>query len=281
MSDLSATCIPNCIQRAERNAVKLAQAAQRENPDNPTVDSLIKKLDSRNPRDREEAAKAIGKLGKPDPKFVFPLNGLAIGDRMPSVREAAIEAAHATGSVVLLNTRIEEILISIIQIQGIEYGHDRGKAAEAMGNYGYSLRFEKPLYKALKDDEPFVRAKAAEAVAKLKLDTEKIQKRLFDLLEDLSPFVCGKAAEAIGNLGLKKIQERLIALLKDKNSFFRQKTAEALGKIGDKEVLPPLRKLFEDIDPRVKEAAQKANEEIEKRIKQKSKFKTLPLDTAQ
>ncbi|NEO20434.1 HEAT repeat domain-containing protein [Moorena sp. SIO4A5] len=91
------------------------------------------------------------------------------------------------------------------------------------------------LLARLKDDNSYVRWKAAEALGKLGNSSDTVVNRLLALLEDNHYYVRSSAAEALGKLGNSSdtVVNRLLALLQNNNSDVRWEATYALGALGN------------------------------------------------
>jgi len=78
---------------------------------------------------------------------------------------------------------------------------------------------------------------------------------LIECLKDEDSFIRGKAAFALGEIGSDSVIQSLIELLEDEDSFVRWKAADGLGEAGSEAAIPPLINLFKDEDVDVRESA--------------------------
>jgi HEAT repeat protein len=100
------------------------------------------------------------------------------------------------------------------------------------------------LIKALKDEDYYVRERAAEALGKIK-GTTAVQP-LIQALKDENWGVRWSVAVALGKIKDTTAVEPLTQALKDGYEQVRKQAAVALGKIGDKRALEPLTKALKD-----------------------------------
>ncbi|MBI5723258.1 MAG: HEAT repeat domain-containing protein [Planctomycetes bacterium] len=138
----------------------------------------------------------------------------------------------------------------------------RYSAAEALGNIADSRAIE-PLGKALYDNESLVRLEATKALAKFK------DKKTLDFLiyatKGYDYQVKYAAAKGLFDIPDPKSVGPLIALLGDDiDADVIVASAEALGEIGSAQAVEPLRKLVENKNGSVRQAAGKAIAKIEK-----------------
>jgi len=104
------------------------------------------------------------------------------------------------------------------------------------------------LITVLNDEDPALRAAAAEALAQIVImnvdERVLMVEPLIAVLNDQSPTVREKAALGLGLIGDKRAVEPLIALLNDVDQAVRVNSAQALLKIGDERAEIPLLAAF-------------------------------------
>ncbi len=113
-------------------------------------------------------------------------------------------------------------------------GYVRSRAAIALGHIGPAAEAAAPaLIAALKDDDRFVRSSAASALGRIGPAAEAVP-ALIEALRDDDGYVRSSAADALGIVGpaAEAAVPVLIEALKDDNSWFRNSAASALGRIG-------------------------------------------------
>jgi hypothetical protein len=94
------------------------------------------------------------------------------------------------------------------------------------------------LIHTLKDTDPDIRSRSAEALGKIK-DARTVESLILRL-DDTDPHVRGKAAEALGKIKDTRAIKPLIASLKDSDSNVRSMAAKALVDIKGTSVIDPL-----------------------------------------
>jgi energy-coupling factor transporter ATP-binding protein EcfA2 len=111
--------------------------------------------------------------------------------------------------------------------------------------------------RALKDEDPWVRSRAAVALGRLGATDPQTLETLREALKDEDPGVRSRAAVALGRLGATDPQtlETLREALKDEDPGVRGSAAEALGRLGatDPQTLQALREALKDEDPGVRD----------------------------
>jgi len=212
------TAIESFIQDlADQNvSVKMNAVKALVEIDEPAVEPLIQALEDSNPEIRENAAHALGRMG--DEKAVDPLIEL-LADEQWEVQKAARDALVNIGEPAV------EPLVKVMNDQNKSYT-PRENAILALGEIGepavepliqmldskfacmaaYSLRVigepaVEPLIRALEDDNPQVRARAAEALSGIKDEraVEPLTKALNDEYELVRTFA---------KMGLEKIENQ-------------------------------------------------------------------------
>jgi cellulose synthase operon protein C len=113
-----------------------------------------------------------------------------------------------------------------------------------------------PLLASLSDPDAGVRAEAAEAVGRVRLD--EAVPVLLDWLGDADADVRTGAAIALGRIGTARAVAPLVRLLGDTRPEVRKASVSALESIGGPEVTVPLLGRLDDPDPAVRVAAAEA-----------------------
>ncbi|MBK7493307.1 MAG: HEAT repeat domain-containing protein [Nitrosomonas sp.] len=135
----------------------------------------------------------------------------------------------------------------------------RSRAAKSLGEIGGKTVVD-VLMLALKDEDSFVRSRAASALGEI--GDKAVVHPLIHSLKDEDSTVRWMAAEALEKIGDKAAVDPLIHSLKDENSIVRWTAAEALEKIGDKAAVNPLIHSLKDENSIVRWTAAKALEKI-------------------
>ncbi len=157
-------------------------------------------------------------------------------------------SVQAVSSLVNIGKLAVEPLIAALKN---ENSFIREKAAEALGEIGDTSAVEH-LIIALQDKDSIVRLAAVRAVAKLQ-DFKIVEPLIAVASEDKDANVRKFAIEALGNA---KEAKSLIEILKDKNSSIRMTTVNALAKLNDYKIVEPLIAVaLEDEDPNVQRVA--------------------------
>jgi HEAT repeat protein len=137
------------------------------------------------------------------------------------------------------------------------------KAAEALGDIGPRAKAAVPtLIESLKDENKVVRQGTAEALGRIGPSAKAAVPTLIESLKDENKGVRWRASEALGKIGpeAKAAVPALTEALKDENEGVRQGTAEALGKIGSeaKDAVPALIEALKDENEVVRQRAAEA-----------------------
>jgi HEAT repeat protein len=222
-------------------------------------DALLSALDHANRSVRYRAVAALGRMK--EVRAVQPLI-IRLKDEDEDVRAQAAEA--------LANIREPRAIEPLVATLG-DQSWVRVHAEEALAHYGKPA--VEPLIKALKEDNPNVRASAAKVLGRIKdprainplmvalmdkdenvrmwaaaafrqMKDPRAVERLLDLLNDRSQDVCIEAARALANLKDTRAVEPLLAAFKNdlERSFWGAagEAALALGKIRDDRAFKPL-----------------------------------------
>ena len=124
---------------------------------------------------------------------------------------------------------------------------DRADAVEQLGEFD---DVSAHVVKALQDEDPLVRSRAADMLVRCR-DCAT----LVTALADPNPFVRTEAADALGDLRDPTAVPALIVALEDETASVRSHAAYALGDIGDLEAVGPLTTLLSDPAPAVRRIA--------------------------
>lgn len=238
------------------------------------IEHLISLLNNQAWRIREEAVKALVKVGEP---AVMPLLALLkggkgnhadavrilgrIGDRRavePLIDALYTKNVHLTQEAVqglgsIGDSRAVQPLIDMFR-------HDWDdtetiavwqKAVTALAAIGKPAL--QPLLMALKDEDENVRRGATESLGQLR-DPRSVD-ALITVLQDGESVVRVIAVDALAKVGDKRAVEPLVALLKDKDWYIRCRTLYALGELKGPAVYVPLVSGLDDLEPRVRSAA--------------------------
>jgi HEAT repeat protein len=166
-----------------------------------------------------------------------------------AVYKDSFVSGSATETLVKIGKPAVEPLIAALKDEDIFV---RRRAAEILGKIG-DTRAVEPLIVALKDEvdanplfreDIAFRQDVAEALGNMG-DARAVEP-LIPLLKDYHD-VCDKAVEALGKIGDKRAVEPLIALLAGYYPSTRSNAAEALGKIGDQKAIPTLITSLKDL----------------------------------
>ncbi|MBA2681994.1 MAG: HEAT repeat domain-containing protein [Ktedonobacteraceae bacterium] len=221
---------------------------------------------------REDAAKAIGELGKVE---AVDLLIRALQDENEGIRSSAAEALGKLGKVEAV-----EPLIKVLQNED-ELIH--GSVAEALGKLG-KVEAVEPLIKVLRDEDKWVRIDAAEAL--VRLGKVEVLELLVRLLQDEAKRVRINAAGALGRIGRGEAVEPLIKALQDEDEDVRSSVAGALGKFSGQESEDILIAMLYDKDDFVRLSAAESLDRINIKgcrycFKKKEEEKKVMMDVAQ
>jgi len=137
-----------------------------------------------------------------------------------------LHAAKALGEA--KDARAVEPLIAALGDKGC--GHTAANALAKIGKPAVE-----PLIVALKNENPFVRRNAAEALGEIK-DSSAV-KPLIDTLKDNDLIVRRNAAKALGKIKDSSAEEPLTSALKDESPAVRRNAAIALREMGKPEAI--------------------------------------------
>ena len=165
---------PRRVFRAEQTRLQTTGATW----EDPEVRRRIEALSSREWREREQAAEALGRMG-PIARGAIPHLIERLADEEWQVRKAAATAFSRMGSVP------EQVIPSLIAALADKEWQVRGAAAEAMTNIGLaSAPAVRALSEALADEEWQVRSPAALALAIIGPPSKPALERLIGALDD-------------------------------------------------------------------------------------------------
>ena len=205
--------------------------------DKGAVEPLVHALKDENMYGREEAAKALEKMGwmpRNDDERAYYLFAKRKWDEFVKLGKIAIEP----------------LIPRLIRV--FEYdARDLDKAAKVLGKIGEpAIKF---LIKDVLGSESY--EYAVNVLVKI---GESAVEPLIHALKSK----CGNAALALGKIGDKRAVEPLIRALNDEKRYVRECAAEALGELRDERAIKPLTRVLNDEDEQVREAAKNALEKI-------------------
>lgn len=214
---------------------------------NGEISEVLKALQSGDDDDREEAARALGELRKPD--GVGPLIA-ALGDRSRYVRREAAKALGAIGD--------ERSIPPLIRALSDEDRSAREGAAEGLALLGEPALG--PLTAALDDPDWHVRMGAV--VALRIIGDRTVLPEITRMTGDESRFVRREAVKALGRMGGEEVVSPLASSLRDDDPGVRLRAAGALGRTGSSTAVGPLAGALEDRDSSVRLRAAQVLEEM-------------------
>ncbi|HUX08969.1 MAG TPA: HEAT repeat domain-containing protein [Acidobacteriota bacterium] len=206
--------------------------------DKKATDALIDTLDGDDKYVREEAVKALGKIG----------GELAIHVLHELIEDKSLrfEAIHALAH--MEDSRAIESLI-------VEFGGESYLAANTLISSENQLAVE-PLIEALGNENTKIRRAAAYVLQYI--NGPDAVEPLTDALNDRCRKVKQHAALALGDIGDCSVVEALAGTLNDEIEEVRISSAEALGRLGDPEALDSLVEALGDDSFRVRREAAEA-----------------------
>ena len=244
------------------------------------INSLIKKLKSKDERELDGAMEKLGKIGEP----AIPALTEALQDKNSLVGRSAAEVLAKIGlpaiPALAKGLKNSNPFVRIISASALERirlkaktaipqlvpalkdseARVRSSAASALGSIGAEAKTAVPqLIPLLKDSDANVRFTAASALGNIGTEAKTAVPQLIPLLKDSKAYVRGSATSALGEIGAeaKTVVPQLIPLLKDSDASVRFSASSALKKIGaeDKTVVPQLVPLLKDSDAKMRKSA--------------------------
>ena len=201
----------------------------------PSLDRFIGALRTTDPQERVAIAWLLGRIGGAS---ALPALSRLLDD--PALAATATEAiqhigrAHDTAMIEALHADDPAARIAVLPIVG-------------------SRRAAPDVSALLDDDEPEVRARACEALARIG-ETAAVP-RLFELLGDPSPRVAHAAAAAIQSLGTAGTPALVIAALGAGTQAVRRQALRIIGTLGCDGAYDAVRAAADDPDRRIAELA--------------------------
>jgi len=232
---LVALALADLIARAAWSGTADRVAAELRRVVAPSLDRFLAVLRITEPPDRVALASLLGRIG--DARALPALSQL-LDD--PASAVAATEAIqqigrdHDTAMIEALHASDPAARIAVLPIVG-------------------SRRAAPDVRALLDDDEPEVRARACEALARIG-ETAAVP-RLFELLGDPSPRVAHAAAGAIQSLGTAGTAARVIAALASGTPAVRRQALRIIGTLGCDGAYEAVRAVVGDPDRRIAELA--------------------------
>jgi HEAT repeat protein len=197
------------------------------------IDEMIHRLDDPDPEVREEAARALGRIGSSDADAVDALIA-RLKDPQSTIRPDAAQALGQIGDPRAIPALVEGLACPLPEVQ-----HACAHALEAIKKPG---RFGRPA-RRLRKMEDASDAPVGDLVGRL---------------EDPDPLVREEAARALGRIGSAEAVDALVQRLVDRTSAIRSDAALALGDIGDPRAIPALTQGLSDGSPEVQDACARA-----------------------
>jgi HEAT repeat protein len=247
------------------------------------INSLIKKLKSKDERELDGAMEKLGKIGEP----AIPALTEALQDKNSLVGRSAAEVLEKIGPPAIpaltKGLKNSDPYVRIIAVSALgriraeaktampllvpalkdSEARVRSSAGSALGSIGAEAKTAVPqLIPLLKDSDANVRFTAASALGRIGAEAKTAVPQLIPLLKDFKAYVRGSAAFALGEIGAeaKTVVPQLIPLLKDSDASVRFSASSALNKIGAeaKTVVPQLVPLLKDSDAKMRKNATEA-----------------------
>ncbi len=210
--------------------------------DDRLVEPLIKALDDKDGYVREGAVRALGRIG--DPRAVEPLINVLKKKGMAATWARAelqgitkVNFRHDVNKWKAWWNKNKEICIKFSRIET----QMKEKEAPKLVEY---------LINALNDQDPYIRKRAARALADSK--DSRVLSCLMNALNDPNPGVRASAALALGKKGENGAVGSLNRSLSDEDKEVRSAVAYALKKLKDKRSVEPLIAALNDQSKRVK-----------------------------
>src|SRR5216683_971721 len=239
-----AFCGPDTLNSSFSRVANLA-AQDVASDTTPDVKAKIQSLNSPNPRERAEAACALGATRA---SAAIPALIKTLGDDAP-VEQPVCGQKGSWGDNEINKTSPGEmaaVALSRIGLKAVEplIGALKTEAWQARANAAFALglirdeRSIEPLIAATTDTEWHVRSKAAWSLG-LVGDRRAVEP-LVIALKDVEWKVRAEAAWALGLKGDERAVEALVVALSDDNSFVQSQAAWALGLKGDDRAVAPL-----------------------------------------
>lgn len=235
---------------------------------------------------RSNAAKSLGQIGKQD-IALLPDLVRAMNDESWGVRVNAAYAVYRTD-----RSKWDIVLPLLTEALNHEKSSIRSDAVDVLGDIKAPIQDVMPLLvKALNDENASVRRGTPAALGKIgdpaavpvlrealqdrsvgqavaialtQIDTPEALQTLISALSDTDNTVRDHVSDALAEMNPppKDAAAALIAVLNDTDPWVRRHAARALGKLGEPAAVPMLRKNLTHRNPRVREAAIDALQEI-------------------
>jgi hypothetical protein len=215
-------------------------------PSQPDIATLVKQLGDKDVMIRQEAARALGRVG-PD---AIPALVMALGNENADVRESAANAIF-WGKI-----RVPEAVIPLIANLKDQGFLGRAAAARALGMLR-DTRAVGPLIQALNDRNPYVGNAVSTALAQIGAPAADA---LIDALKSGSPEVCSGAAKAIRDLKDARAVEPLIGIVRNTSLaiYVRRDAAVTLATMKATAAVEPLLAVLQEKNPFLRAAISSA-----------------------
>ncbi|MBD2185882.1 HEAT repeat domain-containing protein [Planktothrix sp. FACHB-1355] len=112
------------------------------------------------------------------------------------------------------------------------------------------------LFSYLENEQPMIVAEAIDSLCRI--EEKDAVDRVLTLFKHPSPYVRGSVLRYITRLYPDKALPLLIEAFKDQDFIVRENAADEVGELGAVEAIPYLRRILEDVNPDVRQAAQTA-----------------------
>ena len=198
------------------------------------IDEMVHRLDDPDPEVREEAARALGRIGLSDPEAVDALVS-RLRDSQSTIRPDAAQALGQIGDPRAIPALVEGLACPLPEVQDA--------CAHAL--------------QAIK--KPVRSTRTARAIRRMEDASDGLTVTdLVGRLDDPDPMVREEAARALGRVGSEEAVDALVHRLLDRGSAIRPDAALALGDIGDPRAIPALTQGLSDGSPEVQDACARA-----------------------
>lgn len=198
-------------------------------------------------------------LGELKDKKIIDILKSSFNDPNPEVRQAVLQVINKLNSLEEFKNEFDSILYKALNDNDI---YVRGYAAGILGNMKTEIALD-DLITMSEDSEQSVRAVSASSLGNFKNNKKAIE-TLKNMLNDQMTLVVSAACLALAKCGDESVIDDIAKLLNNKNDLIRLSAVKALGRLRSKKAIPYLKQCLDDKNETIKSLAEQVIQFLER-----------------